>query len=58
MTSFLASARAIACAVDRVERLALELVAELAQLALEAAPAGQLADRQLAAGQARPTGGS
>ena len=38
-------------AVDRVERLALEVVAELAELALEAAPAGQLADRQLAAGQ-------
>ena len=38
-------------AVDLVERLALELVAELAELALEALPAGQLADRQLAAGQ-------
>ena len=38
-------------AVDLVERLALEVVAELAQLALQAAPAGQLADRQLAAGQ-------
>ena len=33
-------------AVDRVERLALEVVAELAQLALQAAPAGQLADRE------------
>ena len=38
-------------AVELVERLALELVAELLELALEAAPAGQLADRQLAAGQ-------
>ena len=38
-------------AVDRVERLALELVAELLELALQAAPARQLADRQLAAGQ-------
>ena len=38
-------------AIDRVERLALEVVAELLELALEAAPAGQLADRQLAAGQ-------
>ena len=38
-------------AVDRVERVALEVVAELAQLALQPAPAGQLADRQLAAGQ-------
>ena len=38
-------------AIDRVERLALDVVAELAELALEAAPAGQLADRQLAAGQ-------
>ena len=38
-------------AVDLVERLALELVAELLELALEAAPAGQLADRELAAGE-------
>ena len=44
-------------AVDRVERVALELVAELAELALEAAPAGQLADRQLAAGQPDRLGG-
>ena len=39
-------------AVDAVERVAFELVAELAQLALQAAPTRQLADRQLAAGQA------
>ncbi len=38
-------------AVDLVESLALELVAELVELALEAAPPRQLADRQLAAGQ-------
>ena len=38
-------------AVDLVECLALELVAQLPELALEAATAGQLADRQLAAGQ-------
>ena len=57
VTSFLASASAIACAVDRVEPLALDLVAELAQLALQPAPAGQLADRQLAAGQPDRLGG-
>ena len=38
-------------AVDHVERLAVEVVAQLAELALEALPAGQLADRQLAAGE-------
>ena len=46
VTSFFASASAIACAVDGVERLALEVVAELLQLALQAAPARELADRQ------------
>ena len=38
-------------AVEHVERVALDVVAQLAQLALEPAPAGQLADRQLAARQ-------
>src|SRR4029079_4870152 len=43
-------------AIDRVERLALDVVAELPQLALEAAPARELADRQLAAGQSHRLG--
>ena len=38
-------------AVDRVELLALDLVAQLAELALEPAAAGELADRQRAARQ-------
>ncbi len=38
-------------AVDLVERLAFDLVAEVLELLLEAAPPGQLADRQLAARQ-------
>ena len=52
MTSFLVSASCDRRAVDRVELVALHLVSQLAQLALEPAPAGQLADRQGAPGQA------
>ena len=45
-------------AVDRVELLAVDLDAQLPELALEAAPAGQLADRQRATRTAPPTAGS
>ena len=38
-------------AVERVELLALDLVAQLLELLLEATPPGQLADRQLASGK-------
>ena len=37
--------------VDRVERLAVDVVAERVELLAQTAPAGQLADGQLAAGQ-------
>ena len=57
VTSFLRVGEGDRLAVDEVELLALQVVAQLSQLALEPLAAGQLADRQLAPGQADRLGG-